>query len=73
MGIQASEGRGAGGGHPDPEIIGGWGGGLSQKKIFSALRASFWSKIRGPSPLSATEVKRTAADLLFEIEAGVPN
>ena len=30
---------GGGGGHPDPEI-----GGAASKKLFSALRASFWSK-----------------------------
>ena len=35
---------GGGGGHPDPEIRGG-GPGL-KKKLFSALRASLWSKIR---------------------------
>ena len=35
------------GGHPDPEIRGG----RSQKKIFSALRPSVWSKNRGdPAP-----------------------
>ena len=28
-----------GGGHPDPEISGGW----SPKKFFAALRASVWS------------------------------
>ena len=34
-----------GGGHPDPEISGGEGGGgeRPQKKFFSALRASSWS------------------------------
>ena len=46
---------GGGGGHPDPEIRVG-----ELKKFFSALRASFGSKIRGggrgpsPSPGSAT-------------------
>ena len=48
--------KGGGGGHPDPEISGG----RSLKKIFSALRVSFWSKSKGgagspgPSPESAT-------------------
>ena len=37
--------RGGGGSHPDPEIRGG-GSGL-KKKIFSALRASVWSKTNG--------------------------
>ena len=45
-------------GHPDPEIRGkGGGGGAVSKKIFSALRASVWSKNKwgggggpGPSP-----------------------
>ena len=39
---------------------GGGGGGAVSKKIFSALRASVWSKNkegdRGPSPGSATDV-----------------
>ena len=35
--------KGGGGGHPDPEIRGG----SLQKKIFSALLASVWSKDRG--------------------------
>ena len=35
---------GRGGNHPDPEIK---GGGRSQKKSFSALRASVWSKTKG--------------------------
>ena len=39
-------GAGGRGGHPDPEIKGG-GGGELKKKIFSALRASFWSKGEG--------------------------
>ena len=47
------------GGHPDPEISGGWGGGEGgavAKKIFSALRAAVCSKNKeragppGPSP-----------------------
>ena len=47
--------RGGGGGsHPDPEISGG-----RSDKIFSALRASFWSKNKGGPralfPGSATE------------------
>ena len=33
-----------GGGHPDPEIR---GGGAVSKKIFSAIRASLWSKNKG--------------------------
>ena len=33
-----------GSGHPDPEIRGGEGGLGGLKRIFSALRASFWSK-----------------------------
>ena len=41
-----TEGRGGRGGHTDPEIKGG-GGGEAQKKNFSALRASFWSKSEG--------------------------
>ena len=47
-----------GGGHPDPEIKGGT---RSPQKFFPALRASFFSKIRGgagppgPSPGSATD------------------
>ena len=44
-----------GDGHPDPEIRGGGGGGRSQNKFFSALRASVWSKNmggpEGPGPL----------------------
>ena len=54
--LQISKG---GGGHPDPVIKGS----NLQKKFFSALRASFWSKNKGgsgrpcPSPGSAT-VKR---------------
>ena len=36
-----------GGGHPDPEIRSGDG---LQKKIFSALRASVWSKNKGVVP-----------------------
>ena len=36
--------RGAGGSHPDPEIRGGSG---LEKKFFSALRASVWSKTNG--------------------------
>ena len=32
-------GGGRGGGHPDPEISGGW----SPKNFFAALRASVWS------------------------------
>ena len=54
------EGReGGGGGHPDPEIR--WGRGQPPEKIFSALRASFWSKNKGgrgcPAPPgSATEI-----------------
>lgn len=46
-----------GGGHPDPDIRGA----RLKKKIFSAHRASSWSKIKegtraspGPSPASAT-------------------
>ena len=35
--------RGGGGGHPDPEIRGG----PVSKKIFSALRASSWSRNKG--------------------------
>ena len=31
--------KGGGGGHPDPEISGGW----SPKNFFAALRASVWS------------------------------
>ena len=39
--------RGGRGGHPHPEIRGGW----SQKKLFSALRASVWSNNkRGTGP-----------------------
>ena len=43
---------GGGGGHPDPEIRGG----AVSNQIFSALRASVWSKNRGagPSPRFAT-------------------
>ena len=37
-------GRGGGPGHPDPEIR---GMGRSNKKIFSALRATDWSKSEG--------------------------
>ena len=40
-GLQIRGGGGGRGGHPHPEIRGG--GGVS-KKIFSALRASFWSR-----------------------------
>ena len=42
-------GGGKGAGHPHPEIR---GGGAVSKKIFFALRASFWSKNKGgpPSP-----------------------
>ena len=38
-----------GGGHADPEIRAGGGGGgaVLQKKTFSALRASVWSKNKG--------------------------
>ena len=47
--------KGGGGGHPDPEISGGEGGGAVSKKIFSALLASFSSKNKGgpgpPGPL----------------------
>ena len=42
-------------GHPDPEIS---GGGRSQKRFFSAFRASVWSKNKGrlgPSAGSTTE------------------
>ena len=48
------------GGHSDPEISGEGGGGADLQKIFSALRASFWSKNKGgrgplgPFPVSAT-------------------
>ena len=43
--LQIRGGGGWGGvGHPDPEITGGT---LSPKTIFSALRASFWSKNKG--------------------------
>ena len=48
-------------GHPDSEIKGGPD---LKKKIFSALRASFWSKTKGapdssaPSPRYATEDNR---------------
>ena len=44
-------GGGGGGGLSDPDIR---GGGPSQKTIFSALRASVWSKDKGgrtPGPL----------------------
>ena len=49
-------------GYPDPEMGGGGGVGLSSKKLFSALRASVWSKTKavgrgggwGSSPGSAT-------------------
>ena len=35
-------------GHPAPEIRGvGWEGGAVYKKLFSALRASVWSKNKG--------------------------
>ena len=52
--------RGGGGGHPDPETTGE----RSQKKIFLALWASFWTKNMGgggvagppgPSPGSTTD------------------
>ena len=33
-------------GHPDPEITKGGGGGTVSKIVFSALRASVWSKNR---------------------------
>ena len=60
--IQTSRGRGGrgrggrgGGGHPDPGIKGG-GGGL-EKKFFSALWASVWSKNKGGfSPGSPTDL-----------------
>ena len=39
-------GVGGGGSHPDPEIRGGGAGPGLKKKLFSALRASLWSKIR---------------------------
>ena len=49
--------RWGGGGHSDPEIRGKVEG-LVSKKIFSALQASVWSKIKGgggqASPESAT-------------------
>ena len=40
-------GGGGGGGHPDPEIRGG----AVLKKVFSALRASVWSKSKGGAGL----------------------
>ena len=52
--------EGGGGGHPDPEIRRGRG--RPPEKIFSALRASFWSKNKGGGtrvprpPGSATEI-----------------
>ena len=48
--------RGEGGGHLDPEIRGRPG---LKKYIFSALRASVWSKNKGggPFPGSATDVE----------------
>ena len=55
--LQIRVGRG-GDGHPDPKIR---GGGRSQKKFFSSLWASVWSKNKeggadspGPSPRSAS-------------------
>ena len=36
--------KGGWGGHPDPKIKGGR---RSPKKLFSVLRASFWSKSKG--------------------------
>ena len=53
----SDKGGGGRGGHPDSEINwGGAGGGLVYQKIFSALRASVWSKnkeegARPPGPL----------------------
>ena len=45
--LQITGGGGGGDGHPDPEIRGG----PASKKIFSVLRASFWSKNKGgPAP-----------------------
>ena len=35
------------GGHPDPAIRGGGGGGGGLRNIFSAPRASVWSKNKG--------------------------
>ena len=61
----SDKGRGGGiGGHPDPEMR--VGGGAVSKKIFSALRASFWSKNKGgpgqpsssPGPATVKQVTR---------------
>ena len=50
-------GGGGGGGHPDPEI----GGTGLQKKIISALWASFWSQNKGwPGPLGPSPGSGTA-------------
>ena len=58
--LQTRGGGGGGRGHPDPEIRGG----QSQKKYFSALRASVWSTNKevgpdppGPSPESASVLR----------------
>ena len=56
-------GGGGLGGHPDSEIR---GGACLKKKLFSALRASFWSKNKGghgpPGP------SRGSATILFRFE-----
>ena len=56
-------GGGGFGGHADPEIRAGRGGGRSYKKKISALRASVWSKNKGvgeraPPPGSVTAFSR---------------
>ena len=55
--IRDGEGGGGGAGHPDPEIRGWW---RSPKTLFSALRASFWSKNKGGPPLDPplNQIKR---------------
>ena len=63
--------RGGGGdGHPDPDIR---GEGRSAKDFFSALRASFWSKNKGGSPLDPPLPLFRVFDMLQYFEAILPS
>jgi len=44
----------------------------SQKKFFSALRASVWSKNKGGPPLDPTLVHKGSVDYAHRLNKGVP-
>ena len=53
-------------GHPDHDIRGEGGGGQFKKNVFSALRASVWSKnMEGPAPPGPSPGSATGFDLPF--------